>query len=123
MNFINTIFVFRLFFLIKKRTKVSINFFYLILNLILSEPGIISISDSNQKLRNFIVVSPMYHFFFDGNKDILVYFFFLHMKNLTDSCKTKVKHTPTSCQRRLCGFQLNTTSFDSEVNSTPHLWL
>jgi hypothetical protein len=30
------------------------------------------------------------------------------MKNLIDSCKTKVKHASTSCQRRLYGFQRNT---------------
>jgi hypothetical protein len=33
----------------------------------------------------------------------------LHIKSLTESCKTKVKHTPISCQRRLYGFQWNTT--------------
>jgi hypothetical protein len=31
------------------------------------------------------------------------------MKNLIDSCKTKVKHISTSSQRRLNGFQWNTT--------------
>jgi hypothetical protein len=61
---------------------------------------------------NFIMVKS----FFDGNKDILegtsysvtlflvfqnihsrfLCDFFLHMKNLTDSCKTKVKHTSMS---------------------------
>jgi hypothetical protein len=64
----------------------------------------------------------MFVSFYDGNKDILeasviiqLYFLpfkiyvhifcviFWHMKNLTDSCKTKVKHTSMSCQRRLYG--------------------